>query len=140
MEGGGPRLRVLQLCRRQPDSCRQQGVGVLPSSQPRLGRRRTGQLPPRHTLPSINKVSANCCVFIFPFYVFRSLSRTIIGWTCGQNSVRIYFHQGEALILHSKDWESEDMSEICQRLKAVSQGAATQEFTLRRNQVKKLQI
>ena len=46
--------------------------------------------------------------------------------------------QGEALILHSKDWESEDMSEIAQRLKAVTSGAATQEFVLRRNQVGQL--
>ena len=50
----------------------------------------------------------------------------------------VFFLQGEALILHSKDWESEDMSEIAQRLKAVTNGAATQEFTLRRNQVGQL--
>ncbi len=70
--------------------------------------------------------------------LFLVSTRTVIGWTCSQNSARIYFHQGEALILHSKDWESDDMSEICQRLKAVSQGAATQEFTLRRNQLGQL--
>jgi hypothetical protein len=46
--------------------------------------------------------------------------------------------QGEALILHSKDWETEDMSEISQRLKSVSNGAPTQEFTLRRNQMGQL--
>ena len=46
--------------------------------------------------------------------------------------------QGEAIILHSKDWESEDMSEISQRLKAVTNGAPTQEFTLRRNQLGQL--
>ena len=40
--------------------------------------------------------------------------------------------------MHSKDWESEDMSEIAQRLKAVTSGAATQEFVLRRNQVGQL--
>ena len=40
--------------------------------------------------------------------------------------------------MHSKDWDSEDMSEIAQRLKAVTNGAATQEFTLRRNQVGQL--
>ena len=46
--------------------------------------------------------------------------------------------QGEALILHSKDWETEDMSEISQRLKSVTNGAPTQEFTLRRNQMGQL--
>ena len=61
-----------------------------------------------------------------------------LGWTALQNSIRIYFHQGEAIILHSKDWESEDMSEISQRLKAVTNGAPTQEFTLRRNQLGQL--
>ena len=61
-----------------------------------------------------------------------------LGWTALQNSIRIYFHQGEAVILHSKDWESEDMSEISQRLKAVTNGAPTQEFTLRRNQLGQL--
>ena len=53
-------------------------------------------------------------------------------------SLESFSPQGEALILHSKDWESDDMSEIAQRLKAVSAGAATQEFTLRRNQLGQL--
>ena len=42
------------------------------------------------------------------------------------------------MILHSKDWETEDMSEISQRLKSVTNGAPTQEFTLRRNQMGQL--
>ncbi len=70
--------------------------------------------------------------------LFLTATKSVIGWTALQNSIRIYFHQGEAIILHSKDWESEDMSEISQRLKAVSQGAPTQEFTLRRNQLGQL--
>ena len=69
---------------------------------------------------------------------FILATKAVIGWTALQNSIRIYFHQGEAIILHSKDWESEDMSEISQRLKAVTNGAPTQEFTLRRNQLGQL--
>ena len=40
--------------------------------------------------------------------------------------------QGECVILHSKDWEADDMAEISARLKSVSPGAASQEFSLRR--------
>ena len=65
--------------------------------------------------------------------LFLTATTSVVGWTALQNSIRIYYHQGEAIILHSKDWESEDMSEISQRLKAVTNGAPTQEFTLRRN-------
>lgn len=71
--------------------------------------------------------------------LFITSTKAVIGWTAQPNSIRVYFHQGEALILHSKDWETpEDMSEISQRLKSVSNGAATQEFTLRRNQMGQL--
>ena len=78
-------------------------------------------------------------IYIFKIILFLpSATKAVIGWTALQNSIRIYFHQGEAIILHSKDWESEDMSEISQRLKAVTNGAPTQEFTLRRNQLGQL--
>ena len=40
--------------------------------------------------------------------------------------------------MHSKDWETDDMREISQRLKAISNGASTQEFSLRRNQMGQL--
>ena len=39
--------------------------------------------------------------------------------------------QGECVIVHSKDWEADDMAEISARLKSVSPGAACQEFSLR---------
>lgn len=58
--------------------------------------------------------------------LFITSTKTIIGWTLSQSFIRIYFHQGEALIIHSKEWETEDMSEISQRLKSVSNGSATQ--------------
>jgi hypothetical protein len=35
------------------------------------------------------------------------------------------------VIVHSKDWEADDMAEISARLKSVSPGAACQEFSLR---------
>ena len=72
--------------------------------------------------------------------LFVVSTKSIIGWTIiRQSSIRIYFHQGEALILHSKDVEDrEDMGEIAARLKSVSDGAPTQDFTLRRNQMGQL--
>eukprot|EP00094_Tigriopus_californicus_P010965 TCALIF_10579-PA protein Name:"Similar to Sipa1l2 Signal-induced proliferation-associated 1-like protein 2 (Mus musculus)" AED:0.22 eAED:0.33 QI:0/0/0/0.66/1/1/9/0/732 len=70
--------------------------------------------------------------------LFITAAKSVLGWTVTPNSIRIYFHQGEALILHSKDRETEDMSEIAHRLKAVTNGAVTQEFTLRRNQMGQL--
>lgn len=42
------------------------------------------------------------------------------------------------MIVHSKDWESEDMAEISARLKAITNGAPTQEFSLKRNQMGQL--
>ncbi len=43
----------------------------------------------------------------------------------------IFSLQGECVIVHSKDWEADDMAEISARLKSVSPGAACQEFSLR---------
>ena len=40
------------------------------------------------------------------------------------------FFQGECVIIHSKDWEADDMAEISARLKSVTPGAASQEFSL----------
>ena len=42
------------------------------------------------------------------------------------------------MIVHSKDWEADDMAEISARLKSVTPGAASQEFSLRRNQLGQL--
>jgi len=42
------------------------------------------------------------------------------------------------VIIHSKDWEADDMAEISARLKSVTPGAASQEFSLRRNQLGQL--
>ena len=46
--------------------------------------------------------------------------------------------QGECVIVHTKDWEADDMSEVSARLKSVSPGAVSQEFSLRRNQLGQL--
>ena len=50
----------------------------------------------------------------------------------------LFCFQGECVIIHSKDWEADDMAEISARLKSVTPGAASQEFSLRRNQLGQL--
>jgi len=70
--------------------------------------------------------------------LFVAPCKSILGWTATHNSIRIFYHQGECVILHSKDWEADDMHEISARLKSVTPGAPCQEFTLRRNQIGQL--
>ena len=64
-------------------------------------------------------------------------------WLCNLlYSLRIYYHQGECVTLHSKDpgssGESDDLMEIVHRLEAVTRGCETQEFILRRNEMGQL--
>merc|ERR1719150_627443 len=64
--------------------------------------------------------------------------KSVLGWSTTNNSIRIFYHQGECAIVHIKDWEAQDLDEISARLKSVSPGAASQEFSLRRNQLGQL--
>ena len=50
----------------------------------------------------------------------------------------VRYLQGECVIVHIKDWEAQDLDEISARLKSVTPGAASQEFSLRRNQLGQL--
>lgn len=87
-------------------------------------------------------ISADALLVLRPQPVHEILFITavgsVIGWTATPKFIRVYFHQGEAVIIHSKDPDSDDMLEIAQTLKASSHGAATQEFSLRRNQLGQL--
>lgn len=49
------------------------------------------------------------------------------------NHIKIYFHQGESLLLECKDADLDEIDEIASRLKAVTSGCETQEMLLRRN-------
>ena len=60
------------------------------------------------------------------------------GYSHKQNSGLMVVFQGECVIIHSKDWEADDMAEISARLKSVTPGAASQEFSLKRNQLGQL--
>lgn len=47
--------------------------------------------------------------------------------------VKIFYHQGECVLLKCKDPDLDEIGEIVTRLKAVTRGCETQEIILRRN-------
>lgn len=57
---------------------------------------------------------------------------------CHATHIRIYYHQGESLLLYSKDPDVDEISEIVTRLRAVSNACETQEMLLRRNSMGQL--
>ena len=50
----------------------------------------------------------------------------------------MYYHQGESLLLYSKDPDLDEVAEIVARLRAVTNGCETQEMHLRRNSLGQL--
>lgn len=67
--------------------------------------------------------------------VFVTPCKSILGWSAQTNGLRIYHHQGECMTIHMRDvhCERDELMEVVERLKAVSQGVPVQELTLRRN-------
>ncbi|XP_066958154.1 signal-induced proliferation-associated 1-like protein 1 isoform X4 [Macrobrachium rosenbergii] len=71
--------------------------------------------------------------------IFAAPCKSVIGWTYKQQQgLRVFYHQGECLLINLRSGTSEAegeeiMSEIVARLSAVTQGAETQELVLRRN-------
>ncbi|KAK7086178.1 Signal-induced proliferation-associated 1-like protein 2 [Halocaridina rubra] len=71
--------------------------------------------------------------------IFAAPCKSVIGWTNKQHhGLRIFYHQGECLLIHLRPGTSEGdgeeiMAEIVARLSAVTLGAETQELVLRRN-------
>ncbi|XP_022913514.2 signal-induced proliferation-associated 1-like protein 2 isoform X1 [Onthophagus taurus] len=67
--------------------------------------------------------------------VFVTPCKSILGWSSSQTScLRIYHHQGERMTIHIKDTsERDELVEIIDRLKAVTQGTTVQELQLQRN-------
>ncbi|XP_068246045.1 signal-induced proliferation-associated 1-like protein 1 isoform X1 [Palaemon carinicauda] len=71
--------------------------------------------------------------------IFAAPCKSVIGWTYKQQQgLRVFYHQGECLLINLRPGTSETegeeiMCEIVARLSAVTQGAETQELVLRRN-------
>ncbi|XP_062523523.1 signal-induced proliferation-associated 1-like protein 1 [Corticium candelabrum] len=66
--------------------------------------------------------------------VFSIPSKTIIGWTSKDDSLKVYYNTGEFIMLRlPRGADLYDIQEMVKRLSAVSSGCETQEMTLRRN-------
>ncbi|XP_067682950.1 signal-induced proliferation-associated 1-like protein 2 isoform X2 [Haliotis asinina] len=67
------------------------------------------------------------------YIIFTIPCGTVIGWTLQGSSIRLYFNQGEFVLLRPISGEREEMDEIISRLSAITQGSETLEINLRRN-------
>ncbi|XP_046575703.1 signal-induced proliferation-associated 1-like protein 2 isoform X1 [Haliotis rubra] len=67
------------------------------------------------------------------YIIFTIPCGTVIGWTLQGSSLRLYFNQGEFVLLRPISGEREEMDEIISRLSAITQGSETLEINLRRN-------
>ncbi|PVD26348.1 hypothetical protein C0Q70_14019 [Pomacea canaliculata] len=65
--------------------------------------------------------------------IFTIPCSTVIGWTLQASSIRLYFGQGECILLRPFSGDMEEMTEIITRLTAVSQGTETVKMVLKRN-------
>ncbi|XP_018327356.1 signal-induced proliferation-associated 1-like protein 1 isoform X2 [Agrilus planipennis] len=67
--------------------------------------------------------------------VFVTPCKSILGWSPQTNSLRLYHHQGECTTIHMRDGngDRDELMEIMERLKAVTQGVVVQELSLKRN-------
>ncbi|KAK3092263.1 hypothetical protein FSP39_000466 [Pinctada imbricata] len=65
--------------------------------------------------------------------IFTVHCGAIIGWTSQASSIRIYFNQGESILVRPQSGEMEETDEICTRLKGVTPGCETTDLMLKRN-------
>lgn len=65
--------------------------------------------------------------------VFVTPCKSILGWSPQTNSLRIYHHQGECMIIHMRDThgDTDELVEIMSRLEAVTNGLKAKEFSIR---------
>ncbi|XP_030745763.1 signal-induced proliferation-associated 1-like protein 1 isoform X1 [Sitophilus oryzae] len=67
--------------------------------------------------------------------VFVTPCKSILGWSPQTNSLRIYHHQGECMTIHMRDThgDTDELVEIINRLKAVTNGYIAKEIKISRN-------
>lgn len=70
--------------------------------------------------------------------IFVCGCQSVLGWSSHPNWIKIFFHQGEFLLLRCKDPDLDEIGELVTRLRAVTTGCETQEIILRRNSVGQL--
>lgn len=67
--------------------------------------------------------------------VFVTPCKSILGWSSQTNGLRIYHHQGECMTIHMRDanGDRDELMEIMERLKSVTNGVQAKELPLKRN-------
>ncbi|XP_023246938.1 signal-induced proliferation-associated 1-like protein 1 isoform X2 [Copidosoma floridanum] len=67
--------------------------------------------------------------------VFVAPCISVLGWHAQTNSLRLYYHQGECITIHVRgdSGDRDELMEIVERLRAVTQGAPATELSLKRN-------
>ncbi|XP_043243340.1 signal-induced proliferation-associated 1-like protein 2 [Amphibalanus amphitrite] len=71
--------------------------------------------------------------------LFAAPAASVLGWTLQGTSLRVYYHQGECVVLRPQTpQDTEELAEMAARLAAVTAGCDSQELVLRRNQLGQL--
>ncbi|KAM6360693.1 LOW QUALITY PROTEIN: signal-induced proliferation-associated 1-like protein 3, partial [Pluvialis apricaria] len=65
--------------------------------------------------------------------VFNCFCGDVIGWTADASTVKIFYGRGDHIFIRAAEGGPEDIKEIVQRLKVVTDGCETVDMTLRRN-------
>ncbi|XP_075392374.1 signal-induced proliferation-associated 1-like protein 3 isoform X2 [Tenrec ecaudatus] len=65
--------------------------------------------------------------------VFNCYCGDVIGWTPDATTLKIFYGQGDHILLQATEGSAEDIREIVQRLKVMTKGWETVDMTLRRN-------
>ncbi|NXS38970.1 SI1L3 protein, partial [Balaeniceps rex] len=65
--------------------------------------------------------------------VFNCFCGDVIGWTADASTVKIFYGRGDHVFIRAAEGSPEDIKEIVQRLKVMTDGCETVDMTLRRN-------
>ncbi|KAM9587644.1 signal-induced proliferation-associated 1-like protein 3 isoform 7-T11 [Morphnus guianensis] len=65
--------------------------------------------------------------------VFNCFCGDVIGWTADASTVKIFYGRGDHIFIRAAEGGPEDIKEIVQRLKVMTDGCETVDMTLRRN-------
>lgn len=70
--------------------------------------------------------------------VFGCATAAVLGWSSHSSSLKLFYHQGECVVLRARDSDADEAQEIVTRLACVTDGCETQELMLCRNAVGQL--
>ncbi|XP_077552154.1 signal-induced proliferation-associated 1-like protein 2 [Haemaphysalis longicornis] len=70
--------------------------------------------------------------------VFGCATAAVLGWSSHSASLKLFYHQGECLVLRTRDSDADEVQEIVTRLACVTNGCETEELILCRNAVGQL--